>query len=116
MKEAPRVERPVTIDVLRRVAQAGYVAEVHHSIQFSPVPISVSEGAELVATALRAEATKFETEANVLSGLGDLSDDPRWQEKFGKKADELRSKAHANWDEAQTRSEAAQEFRQLKNK
>lgn len=111
MKEAPRVERPVTIDVLRVAAQAGYPAEVHHSIQFSSVPISAVEGAELVATALKVEAEKLEKEADVLQDLSELSDDPRWQAKFGSRAHELRSRVNNNRKEANDRETAAEELR-----
>ncbi len=107
--EAPRpIEKPVTKDILWLAAGAGYHEEVHTSIQFATPSLTLAEGVELVTTGMRAEALKLEREADVLQNLAGLSDHPRWQEKFGERASELRSRASTNREEADKRSGALQ--------
>lgn len=105
------ITKPVTKDVLRKAAQAGYVAEVQSSIGFASTPITLGEGVELITTALEVEAKKLEGEAEVLHGLSELSDDPRWQAKFLPRALELRSSARANRDEIGEREKAIEEWK-----
>lgn len=104
------IKRPVTRVALKAAAEAGYHYEVHTSIQFADPPLTLAEGVGLVTTAMRVEALKLEKEADVLQDLAGFSDDPRWQEKFGPKSNELRSRASANREEADKRAGAAQEF------
>lgn len=103
-EKAPRIERPITRAVLKAAAEAGYHEEVHTSIQFVDPPLTLAEGVELVTTGMRVEASKLEKEADVLQNLAGLSDDSRWQEEFGQKASELRSRSSANREEADKRS------------
>lgn len=105
--EAPRpIEKPVTIEALRKAAEAGYVSEVYRTIRLAGKPVSASEGGELLNIAGRAEADRLEKEADVLQGLADLSDDPGWQDVFVPRASELKAHAESNRAEADAKQSA----------
>lgn len=105
--EAPRpIEKPVTIDALRKAAEAGYVSEVYRTIRLAGKPVSASEGGELLNIAVRVEADRLEKEADLLQSLAGLSDDPGWQDVFAPRANEMRTHAESNRAEANAKQSA----------
>lgn len=95
--EAPAVERPVTRDMVQRVAEAGYPTETHLTIgMVEGERILVTDGATMINTGLRARAERLEREADIIQGLSDLSDEARWQEVFAPRIADLREKAQVD--------------------
>lgn len=100
------IERPVTKAALKSAAEAGYSFEVHKAIKLATTEVSLSEGVQLVNTAARAEAERWEEEAGVLESLAGQSDDPQWQAMFSPRAKDLRDRASANRTEADRKDQS----------
>ena len=88
-----KIKKPVTLEILKMVAEAGYVHEVEMGIGLVSEPLLVTDGATLINIARRSQAEAWLTESARLRELAELSDNPRWQLVFLNRAKELRTAA-----------------------
>ena len=104
--EKEPIKNPVTAGMLEKVVEAGYGDILQDCIGLVATELSDTQKAQLVRTADSKRAKRLYEESRTLYNLAELSDDPRWQERFMPQATALEKEVHRihqkNFEEALT--------------